>query len=270
MRSKEKEEGGRMRTIFVIASLIGMCNSQTLVYNKPYPGATVPTYPSISYVEANAYAWVNKTGARDYEIYKFPDMNLIKAGTLPGISVIPDSCTVQISQHVVDADDGWEILYSTIGSKKYFKLIDDNNSILLQDSGVAYLMTLYGYSVIYGYTMSGGQYVAQKVWKLRTGIPVEKALMKKGADGLISDLSNMPNPFNPATIIEFELKEASKITVEIINGVGQIVDLIPGNEYQAGIVRIPYTNNKLASGSYILKIKSAENRTVEKIILMVK
>jgi hypothetical protein len=265
-----KQEWSTMKTIIIIASIIGISIAQTLVYNKPYPSTSIPTYPSISYAESNTCGLVVKTGARDYELYKYPEMNLVKSGSLPSTSIMPDSCTVQMSQYVVDSDDGWEMFYSTVGTKRYYKLIDDNNNILLQDSGTAYLITIYGYSVVVGYTMSGGQFVSQKVWKLRTGISTEKALLKRSHLELMSELTNTPNPFNPATMIEFELKKESELTVEIVNGMGQIVDIIPPHKYQAGTVKMPYVNNKLSSGSYILKINSTENETVEKIILIVK
>ncbi len=45
--------------------------------------------------------------------------------------------------------------------------------------------------------------------------------IKVGAKPLVYDLKNYPNPFNPETIIEFELPHSSLINLSIYNSIGQ-------------------------------------------------
>ncbi len=65
---------------------------------------------------------------------------------------------------------------------------------------------------------------------------------------------NYPNPFNPSTIISFNISEDSKVKIIVLNILGQQVDELTDDCYAAGRHSLTFhINNDLASGLYIVK-----------------
>jgi hypothetical protein len=65
---------------------------------------------------------------------------------------------------------------------------------------------------------------------------------------------NYPNPFNPATQIRYELKQHSKIKIEILNLLGQKVQTLLETEQDKGMYTVPFDAAGLAGGTYFYKI----------------
>jgi hypothetical protein len=66
---------------------------------------------------------------------------------------------------------------------------------------------------------------------------------------------NFPNPFNPSTVIEFELPEPASVSIEIFNILGQRVGLVVADKFQAGFHQVVWSGKSdngmdLASGVY--------------------
>ncbi len=66
-------------------------------------------------------------------------------------------------------------------------------------------------------------------------------------------LSNYPNPFNPSTIIEFTLPTASRVTVELFNDLGELIEKLTDHYYEPGTVRIQWTPH-VGSGLYFCRM----------------
>jgi hypothetical protein len=85
-------------------------------------------------------------------------------------------------------------------------------------------------------------------------------------------LQNYPNPFNPSTTIGFSLPQASNVTVEIYNVVGERVASLVNKTLEAGYHNLNFDASKFPSGTYIyqLKANSANGIFVEtkKMLLM--
>jgi hypothetical protein len=66
---------------------------------------------------------------------------------------------------------------------------------------------------------------------------------------------NYPNPFNPGTIITFDLPAPSDVRVEVFNLLGQQVLSVQADAYAAGAGhRIQIDGSSLASGNYIYRV----------------
>ncbi len=63
-----------------------------------------------------------------------------------------------------------------------------------------------------------------------------------------------PNPFNPAATIEYDLREASYVTLELINVLGQVVATIVEREQQAGRYAVQVDGSGLPSGVYVYRL----------------
>lgn len=63
-----------------------------------------------------------------------------------------------------------------------------------------------------------------------------------------------PNPFNPTTIIPFEVNELSSVSIDIFDMLGRRVSTIVNERYQAGRYSVPFSATSLASGVYIIQM----------------
>ncbi|MBO6522391.1 MAG: T9SS type A sorting domain-containing protein [Balneolaceae bacterium] len=79
---------------------------------------------------------------------------------------------------------------------------------------------------------------------------------------------NYPNPFNPSTQINFTLPEASLVTLEVVNMLGQKVATLLNDQKPAGRYSVNFDASKLASGVYFYTIKAGDFSHVRKMLLI--
>lgn len=85
---------------------------------------------------------------------------------------------------------------------------------------------------------------------------------------------NYPNPFNPETRITFGIPEASSITLEIFNSLGEKVAVLVNEEKSAGYYNINWNAMNFSTGIYIVRITASSmesNKTfsqIKKMVLM--
>jgi tetratricopeptide (TPR) repeat protein len=80
---------------------------------------------------------------------------------------------------------------------------------------------------------------------------------------------NYPNPFNTSTTIEFELTQADVVDLKIYNMMGQEVKTLISGRTEAGLHRIQFNAEGLASGTYIFRL-TAGSKTDQKQMVLVK
>ncbi|MCP4632915.1 MAG: T9SS type A sorting domain-containing protein [candidate division Zixibacteria bacterium] len=76
-------------------------------------------------------------------------------------------------------------------------------------------------------------------------------------------VSSYPNPFNASTIIEFSLPEETKVSVEVSNLTGQLVETLVDRYLQAGEHDVTWDASVYSSGIYFYKL-STSNKTFSK------
>jgi hypothetical protein len=79
---------------------------------------------------------------------------------------------------------------------------------------------------------------------------------------------NYPNPFNPSTIIEFDLPVASHVVLKIYNIFGQEVKTLLNETRQAGINSVTFEMSGLASGIYFYRMSTGLFSDIKKMILI--
>lgn len=92
-------------------------------------------------------------------------------------------------------------------------------------------------------------------------------------DGLLPDefilKQNYPNPFNPNTIIEYNLPEATVVTLKIFDLMGREIKTLVNSEYQTkGLYKYFLNAQDLSSGVYFYQLKTDKFSSTKKMVLI--
>ena len=79
---------------------------------------------------------------------------------------------------------------------------------------------------------------------------------------------NFPNPFNPSTVIKFDIPANSDVKIVVYDLLGQAVQNLVNERLNAGQYEINWNAGNLASGIYYYKLTSGNNVFVKKLILV--
>jgi hypothetical protein len=94
-----------------------------------------------------------------------------------------------------------------------------------------------------------------------------------GIDGAAAPLAvamvrNYPNPFNPATTIEFTVPAKGRAMLRVFNLVGQEVAQLFDNDAEPGVTyAVPFSGIGLSSGIYLTVLETGAQRITRKIVL---
>ena len=78
-----------------------------------------------------------------------------------------------------------------------------------------------------------------------------------------------PNPFNPSTLITYQIPENGEIKIEVLNVAGQKIENIYSGYKKAGKHEVKWYSKNLSSGFYLVKIHLNERISkTEKVMLL--
>ncbi len=80
-------------------------------------------------------------------------------------------------------------------------------------------------------------------------------------------VSNYPNPFNPTTVINYQLPAEGFVTIKVYDMLGKEVAELVNENKAAGYYRVSFDASKLASGIYIYSINAGSFNSSKKMIL---
>ncbi|MBN1301016.1 MAG: T9SS type A sorting domain-containing protein, partial [Melioribacteraceae bacterium] len=141
------------------------------------------------------------------------------------------------------------------------------------------MQTLY-YSVTAKYNFTN-QY-SDHTWLIcsggDSGLPALWKEEKNSSAYVITEysVSNYPNPFNPSTNINYQLKETGHVTIRVYDMLGREVAELVNEVKDIGIYSVEFDGSDLTSGVYLYTIRadalSEGNRgyTASKEILLIK
>jgi hypothetical protein len=81
---------------------------------------------------------------------------------------------------------------------------------------------------------------------------------------------NFPNPFNPKTVIRYQLTATEHVTLIVYNLPGDEIEKLVDEDQHAGMhsVVFPRSNGQLASGMYFYRLLAGGKSLTKKMILM--
>ncbi len=87
---------------------------------------------------------------------------------------------------------------------------------------------------------------------------------------LIKDqkIQNFPNPFKTSTQISFSLPYPDKVTIQIYNLKGQLVETLLDENKSEGIHTLKWNAEKISSGIYFMKLLTKEKAVVRKLVII--
>jgi hypothetical protein len=80
---------------------------------------------------------------------------------------------------------------------------------------------------------------------------------------------NYPNPFNPSTTMRFSVPERTKVTMRVLNLLGEeVARVIDGETYGAGTYEVDFVAKDLPSGTYVYRLEAGNIVMTKKMVLM--
>jgi hypothetical protein len=77
-----------------------------------------------------------------------------------------------------------------------------------------------------------------------------------------------PNPFNPSTVVRYQLSVVSQVSLKVYNILGKEVAVLVNEKLSPGTYEVTFDGSNLASGIYFVQMQAGNFLDVKKIILM--
>ena len=77
-----------------------------------------------------------------------------------------------------------------------------------------------------------------------------------------------PNPFNPVTVVQFSLPEASQARIAVYDMLGREVVLLTDARMDAGAHEVHFDASALPSGVYLVRMVAGAHVSTERITLL--
>jgi len=85
----------------------------------------------------------------------------------------------------------------------------------------------------------------------------------------VIDISqNFPNPFNPSTIIEYQVSDLSNVSLKVYDILGKEIATLVDREQSAGKYKVSFNGSNLSGGVYFCIIRAGDFSKAIKIILL--
>lgn len=79
---------------------------------------------------------------------------------------------------------------------------------------------------------------------------------------------SFPNPFNPETTVEFSIENSGFLILKVYDSLGREVAVLVNGHMPAGTHSVTWNAAGMASGWYLLRLKSAEGVRTQKVLLL--
>ena len=124
------------------------------------------------------------------------------------------------------------------------------------------------YAILYGTTPEEVFAAGDSAQQRYDGVFTSVAPVAGGLPEGYALRQNYPNPFNPSTQIRFEMPSSGFVTLKVYDMLGREVATLVNESLNAGTYEIPFSGERLPSGTYIATMQSGNFRATSKMLLM--
>ena len=132
---------------------------------------------------------------------------------------------------------------------------NNENTVIIHNPAVAN-QYLQEFAARY-YQFGGADTISAGLWPAMEGIPQGFALAQ-----------NFPNPFNPSTVIRYQLPSAGQVTLTVFDILGRKVATLVEARQRAGSYTVRFDARGLASGVYICRLAAGAQTAQRKMLLV--
>jgi hypothetical protein len=97
---------------------------------------------------------------------------------------------------------------------------------------------------------------------------IDLSLAKAGSPGSYALRQNAPNPFNPTTIIYYDLPQDTHVRLSVYNMLGQEIRGLVDEMENAGYKSVVFNASNVPSGVYLYRIQTRTFNDVKKLVFM--
>ena len=101
-----------------------------------------------------------------------------------------------------------------------------------------------------------------------TGEPFESEIAAEAMPNGFALHKPHPNPFNPTTALNFELRAASHVSLKVYDIAGRLAAILVNDWREAGSHEVTFNGSGLASGVYIVRLDAGGQQGSQKMVLM--
>jgi hypothetical protein len=80
--------------------------------------------------------------------------------------------------------------------------------------------------------------------------------------------TNYPNPFNPSTVIKFDIPKDGNYALKVYNVLGEVVKVLADKEFTAGRYNVTFDAANISSGIYFYQLTGENQNLIKKMLLM--
>jgi len=84
-------------------------------------------------------------------------------------------------------------------------------------------------------------------------------------DSPFASLNLYPNPASGSAIVAYTLKDAAEVSIRLIDGQGQLVEVLSSNQQPAGSQFVDLALDRLSAGIYFVEIEANNRRTTKRL-----
>jgi len=125
------------------------------------------------------------------------------------------------------------------------------------------------FGIIFNYSESPVRYLTGAIINGKNyGTIVGVKNYKSSLPNKVSLSNNYPNPFNPATTINYQIPKASNVQIKVYDVLGKEVAELVNEKKEPGRYNVQFDASNLPSGLYFYRMQAGKFSEVRKMLLM--
>ena len=208
---------------------------------------------------------VNEKDSDKYEV-----INLDTNEVIRGVQYADDENGIYVSTNVSDASPTWEAAGTNVGDVPVFMLrqqiVKQKDVLITYTIGTDTTYVTYkgtnNYGVIYAATHGRGLY---KTDQFQQPVGIDEP-----ENNIVSDIdfTIYPNPVNDFATVKFNLKESAKVSVNVFDLNGRLINTIGLQNAAIGSNKIKVDCSALSRGTYLMQLIVGQSTATSKFIVL--